>query len=121
MEKIAIWTEAVKTLAKIVVKYPQTAYAGFTFTLQNEWQYVLRVYAYTVPFFQSLELSIWKDLCPALIGIRAHEIDGAYWELLTQSMKKRRVGYLQPTGFSGLCARHFEGCDKASCSLAGEK
>ena len=36
-DKIAIWTEAVETLAKIAVKYPQTAYAGFTFVLQNEW------------------------------------------------------------------------------------
>ena len=35
-DKIAIWTEAVKTLDKMAVKYPQTAYAGFTFVLQNE-------------------------------------------------------------------------------------
>ena len=36
-EKVAIWTEAVKALTKITVKYPQTAYAGFVFCLQNEW------------------------------------------------------------------------------------
>ena len=62
-DKIAIWTEAVETLAKIAVKYPQTAYAGFTFVLQNEWQYILRVCADTAPFFQPLEVSIQKYLC----------------------------------------------------------
>ena len=33
-ENVAIWAEAVETLAKISVKYPQTAYAGFAFYLQ---------------------------------------------------------------------------------------
>ena len=36
-DKISIWTAAVETLSKIVIKWPQTAYAGFIFCLQNEW------------------------------------------------------------------------------------
>ena len=89
--KVAIWAEAVEILANIAVKYPQTAYAGFTFCLQNECQYVSHVCADTVPFFQSLEVSIWKYFCPALTGIRTHEIDAVYWELLSQSVKKVRL------------------------------
>ena len=34
--KIKIWSEAVETLAENAVKYPQIAYAGFVFCLQNE-------------------------------------------------------------------------------------
>ena len=36
-DKISVWTAAVETLSKIALKWPQTAYAGFTFVLQNEW------------------------------------------------------------------------------------
>ena len=44
------WVNAVKTLSVVAERYPQTAYAGFTFCLQNEWQYVQRVVADTGPF-----------------------------------------------------------------------
>jgi hypothetical protein len=40
---------AVKTLSVFAERYPQTAYAGFTFCLQNEWQYVQCVVADTAP------------------------------------------------------------------------
>ena len=35
-EKISVWTAAVENLSKIALKWPQTAYAGFTLVLQNE-------------------------------------------------------------------------------------
>ena len=35
-EKVADWADAVETLAKIAVQYPQTAYVGFVFCLQAE-------------------------------------------------------------------------------------
>ena len=54
-EKVADWSEAVQTLAKIAVKYPQAAYPGFSSCLQNEWQYVLHVYADTTPLF-----NLWR-------------------------------------------------------------
>ena len=69
-EKVADWADAVETLAKIAVQYPQTAYAGFVFCLQAEWQYVSRVVPDTAAFFQPLEVCMWKYFCPALIGMR---------------------------------------------------
>jgi hypothetical protein len=78
----------VETLSKIAVKYPQTAYAGFTFCLQNEWQYVSRVVADTAPFFQPLEVAIRKHFCPALLGIGAGDLNGEFRELLSQGVKK---------------------------------
>ncbi len=39
-ELVSKWVCAVKVLSAVAVRYPQAAYAGFTFCLQNEWQYV---------------------------------------------------------------------------------
>jgi hypothetical protein len=39
-ELVAKWVDTVEMLSTIAEHYPQTAYAGFTFCLQNEWQYV---------------------------------------------------------------------------------
>ncbi len=63
------WLSVVKILSVVANCYPQTAYAGFTFCFQNEWQYVQRVVADTGPFFQLLEKEIWMSFLPALLGI----------------------------------------------------
>ncbi len=81
------WVSALKMLSVVAVCYPQTAYAGFTFCVQNEWQYVQRVVANTAPFFQPLEKEIWMSFLPALLGIPPSEIDGGYRQLLTHSVK----------------------------------
>jgi hypothetical protein len=39
-ELVEKWVAAVQTLSIVAERYPQTAYAGFTFRLQNKWQYV---------------------------------------------------------------------------------
>jgi hypothetical protein len=57
-ELVDKWVSAVKTLSVVAERYPQTAYAGFMFCLQNEWQYVQRVVADAGPFFQPLEKEI---------------------------------------------------------------
>jgi hypothetical protein len=42
-EKLATWIAAVRTLAKLAKRYPQTAYTGMSRSLQMEWQYTLWV------------------------------------------------------------------------------
>ena len=81
------WAAAVVTLSTVAERYPQTAYAGFTFCMQNEWQYVQRVVADTAPFFSPLEEVIRKHFLPALLGVPSVEIDGDYRQLLTHSVK----------------------------------
>ncbi len=82
------WVGAVETLSTVAARYPQTAYAGFTFCLQNEWQYVQRVVADTASFFSSLEAAIRTSFLPALLGIPSStKIDGEYRQLLTHSIK----------------------------------
>ena len=95
-EMVAKWASAVKTLAKVASKFPQTAYAGFTFCLQNEWQYLQRVVADTGPFFEPLEKAIRTHFIPALLGVPAEDIDGKYRELLTHSVTKGGLALRNP-------------------------
>ena len=57
-------------------EWPQTAYAGFTFYLQNEWQYVQRVVAGIGALFAPLERMIRDHFLRSLVGIPASEMDG---------------------------------------------
>ncbi len=85
-----------KTLSVIAERHPQTAYAGFTFCLQNEWQYIQRVVADTGPFFQPLEREIRMSFLPALLGIPPTEIDGEYRQLLTHGVKQGGLAIRNP-------------------------
>ena len=38
-EKAKVWVDGVKILASVAKRFPQTAFAGVTFCLQNKWQY----------------------------------------------------------------------------------
>ncbi len=67
--------------------YPQAAYAGFTFCLLNEWQYVQRLTSDTAPHFAPLEMAIRTRFLPALLGIAALDLDGEFCELLTHGVK----------------------------------
>jgi hypothetical protein len=55
---VTTWVAAVETLASVAGNYPQAAYAGFTFSLQNEWQYVQCVTSDTAAHFAPLEVAI---------------------------------------------------------------
>ena len=67
--KVDVWTNAVEILAKIAVKFPQAAYTGFVFCLQNEWQYVSRVTSNIIAaFFEPLEKAIRLKFIGALYG-----------------------------------------------------
>ncbi len=68
-ELVSKWVSAVKTHSVFDECYHQTAYAGFMFCLQNEWQYVRHVVTNTAPFFVPLEKEIWMSFLPALLGI----------------------------------------------------
>ena len=73
--KVKKWADGVKLLASIAKRYPQTAYAGLTISLQAEWQYVAR----TVPginfLFEPIERAIRHHFIPALLGIETVEMD----------------------------------------------
>jgi hypothetical protein len=93
---VTTWVAAVETLALVAGNYPQAAYAGFTFCLQNEWQYVQRVTSDTAPHFAPLEVAIRTKFLPALLGIAASDLDGEFRELLTHGVKTGRIAIRNP-------------------------
>jgi hypothetical protein len=64
--KIDAWTAGVRTLAKVAKRFPQTAYAGLTKSLQTEWTYLQRVVPNIAAKFQQVEDAIAQDFLPAL-------------------------------------------------------
>jgi hypothetical protein len=65
-ELVENWVAAVQTLRIVAERYPQMAYASFTFCLQTKWQYVQRVVADTAPFFTPLKEAICTQFLPSL-------------------------------------------------------
>jgi hypothetical protein len=93
---VTTWVAAVETLASVAGNYPQAAYAGLTFSLQNEWQYVQRVTSDTAAHFAPLEVAIRTKFLPALLGIAASDLDGEFRELLTHGVKTGGIAIRNP-------------------------
>ena len=96
-DKIATWTAAVETLFKLTARWPQTVYAGYTFCLQNEWQYIQRLITDVRTAFEPLERMMRSKFLPSLIGIPTDKIDGDYRNLLTHSVKTGGLAIRNPT------------------------
>jgi hypothetical protein len=93
---VTTWVAAVETLALLAGNYPQAAYTGFTFCLQNKWQYVQHMTSDTAPHFTPLEVAIRTKFLPALLGISASDLDGKFRELLTHSVKTGGIAIWNP-------------------------
>eukprot|EP00957_Ditylum_brightwellii_P108449 8272652-Ditylum_brightwellii.AAC.1 len=68
--KVREWAAGVKTLAGIAKRYPQTAYAGFTMSLQAEWQYLQQTVPNVGKHMGAIEDALQDDFIPALFGGR---------------------------------------------------
>jgi hypothetical protein len=84
---VTTWVAAVETLALLASNYPQAAYAGFIFCLQNEWQYVQRVTSNTALHFAPLEVAIRTKFLQDLLGIAALNLNGGFRKFLTHNVK----------------------------------
>jgi hypothetical protein len=85
--------------------YPQAAYAGFTFCLQNDWQYVQCMKSDKAPHFASLEVAIRTKFLLALMGIAASDLDGEFRELLTHGVKTGGIAIRNPVAPSFMSTR----------------
>jgi len=65
--QITKWSENVRQLAQIAKRYPQTAFAGLSKSLQAEWQYLQRVTPNCKDSFGPIEEAIGKSFLPALL------------------------------------------------------
>ena len=66
--QIQQWVRGVETLAKVARRFPQTAYAGLTRSLQQEWQYLQRVTPAVADAFGPVEAALADSFLPALLG-----------------------------------------------------
>jgi hypothetical protein len=114
---VTTWVAAVETLALLAGNYPQAAYAGFTFCLQNKWQYVQRVTSDTAPHFALLEVAIRTKFLLALLGIAGLDLDGKFHKLLTHSVKTGT----EPRGHCCACPRDVFACHKPPRHLNGQQ
>ena len=73
------WADSVRTLARVVRKHPQSAYAGLQNSIQQEWAFVQQVTPGISNAFGTIEEEIAKAFLPALFegaggGAPAREI-----------------------------------------------
>ncbi len=72
-----------KALAKVVARYPQSAYAGFTMSLQAEWQYLCRCVPGIGPHLQPIEEAITSHLLPALMEMDPAAVSDEFRALIS--------------------------------------
>ena len=95
--KVSRWCAGVSTLAKLAVKYPQSAFAGYSFCLENEWLYVMRCTPDIAPYFGPLEQVIREEFIPALLDVGSDYITHEFREELALSVKQGGLGIRNPT------------------------
>ena len=97
-------------------RYPQTAYAGFTQSLQSEWQYISRCVAGVEEFLQPVEDAIREYFLPAILQERADNIDDEFRTLLGHGVKQGGINVRNPTLTA---SRLFESSEAACAALVG--
>jgi len=109
--QVAKWTTAVHDLAVAASRFPQSAYAGFTKSLQSEWQYLQHMVPGVGDLFTPLETAIRNKLLPSLLGSKDPPADVKV--LSTLGTHQARLGVHNPV-------QTAEGCYAASTECMSE-
>jgi hypothetical protein len=96
------WVEGVHRLAAAARRYPQTAYAGLSQSLQSEWQYLQRVTPDIAPAFAPLETAIATVFLPALLDASVEEV-AKLRPLLALPTRLGGLGIPDPTTTGEVC------------------
>ncbi len=67
--KVKKWVAGVEILARIVLRFPQTACAGLASSLQAKWQYIYRVVPGAERYLGPIKTAICKKFIPALLQV----------------------------------------------------
>ena len=74
------WVEGVKALAKVATRYPQSAYHGFTQSLQSEWwQYLCHCVPGVDVFVRPVENTIREFLVTAMLREKTRVITAIFF------------------------------------------
>ena len=96
------WVEGVHRLAAAARRYPQTAFAGLSQSLQSEWQYLQRVTPDLAPAFAPLEAAIATVFLPALLDATVEEV-AKLRPLLALPTRMGGLGIPDPTTTGEFC------------------
>ena len=96
------WVEGVYRLAAAARRYPQTAFAGLSQSLQSEWQYLQRVTPDLAPAFAPLEAAIATVFLPALLDATVEEV-AKLRPLLALPTRMGGLGIPDPTTTGEFC------------------
>jgi hypothetical protein len=84
--KVKKWVAGVEILARIALRFPQTAYAGLASSLQAKWQYICRVVPGAEHYLGPIETAICKKFIPALLQV-SDPVNDTFCQLLLQGVK----------------------------------
>ena len=84
-------------MARYATRYPQTAYAGLTKSLQQEWTYVQRVTPGIEDAFAPVEKALREQFLPALFGLGDSKHLDAQRALLALPTRQGGMGIPDPT------------------------
>ena len=94
--QVDAWAEGVKALARVAIRFPQTAYVGLTWSLQAEWQYLSRVSPRAAEHLGPIEDALRKVFLPALFGRPNMTVSDEDRLLYTNSVKAGGLGIRDP-------------------------
>ena len=108
----------VKSLARVATRYPQSAFAGFTQSLQSEWQYLSRCVPGVGKHLQPVEDAIKEYLIPALFQTTPDKVPEDMRQLLTHGVKQGSMNIRNPVAAAdGLNKNSMEACEALVTSL----
>ena len=90
------WVVGIKALAKVAGKYPQSAFFGFSQSLQAEWQYLCRIVPGVGKHLQPVEDAIKTFMIPALFDLPASEMKDDFRLLLEHGVKQGGMNLRNP-------------------------
>jgi hypothetical protein len=105
--QIQQWVQGVESLVKVAKRYPQTAYAGVTKSLQQEWQYLQRVVPNCGTAFEPVKEAIQTVFLPALLEATEPECQR---KLTTLSIRQAGLGLPNPVQSAPGCLAASEAC-----------
>ena len=76
-QKINIWINSIKCIARAAVQQPQAAHVALTKSTQNEWGFIQRVVVAKEHSFEPLTNALKNQFLPSLAGFTPDELDSA--------------------------------------------
>lgn len=107
--QIQKWVQGVESLTKVAKRYPQTAYAGLSKSLQLEWQYLQRVTSDTAAAFGPIEDVFAGTFLPSLLAEDRPGITSLRSQL-TLPVRQTGLGVPDPTATADHCYTASKAC-----------